>query len=103
MLGATQCRVAKDAHNRDEDAKLDSGQNKERPKQKKVQDHHICHPETCSWYGHVMRIEDTNVAKQVTTMKVGVKRHRGGTRLRWVNRVRNDLRHQLDPKLAQNR
>ncbi len=26
--------------------------------------------ERLSWYGHVMRREDTNVAKQVTSMKV---------------------------------
>ena len=57
-----------------------------------------------SWYGHVMRREDTNVAKQVTTMKVGEKRPRGRPRLRWKDRVRSDLKqHQLDPKLAQNR
>ena len=30
----TQSRAAKDAHNRDENAKMDSGQNKERPNQK---------------------------------------------------------------------
>ena len=30
-----------------------------------------------SWYDHVMRREDTNVAKHVTTMKVGGKRPRG--------------------------
>ena len=57
-----------------------------------------------SWYGHVMRREYTNVAKQVTTMKVGGKRPRGRHRLRWMERVRSDLRqHQLDTKLAQNR
>ena len=57
-----------------------------------------------SWYGHVMRREDTNVAKQVTSMKVGGKRLRGRPRLRWMDRVQSDLRqHQLDPKLAQNR
>ena len=56
-----------------------------------------------SLYGHVMRREDTNVAKQVTIVKVGGKRHRGRPRLRWMDRVRNDLRqHQLDPKLAKN-
>ena len=54
MLGATQRRTAKDAHNRDEDFKMDSGQNNEIPNQKrKVQErcngqanHHICNPET---------------------------------------------------------
>ena len=33
-MGATQSRAAKDAHNRVENAKMDSGQNKERPNQK---------------------------------------------------------------------
>ena len=57
-----------------------------------------------SWYGHVTRREDTNVAKQVTTMKVGAKGPRGRPRLRWMDRVWSDLRqHQLDPDLAQNR
>ena len=58
-----------------------------------------------SWYGHVMmRREETNVAKQVTTMKVGGKRPRGRPRLRWMDRVRSYLRqHQLDPELTQNR
>ncbi len=51
-----------------------------------------------------MRREDTNVAKHVTTMKVGGKRPRGRPILRWMDLVRSDLRqHQLDPKLAQNR
>ena len=45
-----------------------------------------------SWYGHVMRREDTNVAKHVTTMKVGGKRPRGRPRLMWMDRVRNDLK-----------
>ena len=57
-----------------------------------------------SWYGHVMRRDDTKVAKEVTTMKVGGKRPRGRPRLRWMDRVRSYLRqHQLDPELAQNR
>ena len=42
-----------------------------------------------SWYGHAIRREDTNVAKQVTTMKVGGKRPRGRPRLRWMDRVRS--------------
>ena len=57
-----------------------------------------------SWYGHVMRRDDTKVAKEVTTMKVGGKRPRGRPRLRWMDRVWSYLRqHQLDPELAQNR
>ena len=56
-----------------------------------------------SWYGHVMRREDTNVAKGVTTMTVGGKRHRGRPRLRWMDRVRSDMEeHQLEPKHARN-
>ncbi len=57
-----------------------------------------------SWCGHVMRREDTNVAKHVTTMKVGGKKPRGKPGLRWMDRVRSDLKqHQLDPNLTQNR
>ena len=57
-----------------------------------------------SWYGHVLRRDDTNVAKHVTTMTVGGKRPRGRPKLRWIDRVQSDLRHhQLDPKLAQDR
>ena len=57
-----------------------------------------------SWCGHVMRRRDKNVANEITTMKVGGKRPRGRPRLRWVDRVRNDMeKYQLEPKLAQNR
>ena len=51
----------------------------------------------------MMRRDDTNVAKQVTMMKVGGKRSRGRPRLRWMDRVRSNMNEkQLDPKLAQN-
>ena len=43
-----------------------------------------------SWYGHAMKRDDKNVAKEVTTMKVRVKGPRGGPRLRWMDRVRSD-------------
>ena len=57
-----------------------------------------------SWFGHVTRREETSVAKQVTTMKVGGKRHRGRPKLRWMGRVQSDLKqHNLDPDLAHNR
>ena len=53
----------------------------------------------CSWYGHVMRRDDKNVAKQATTMKVG-----GGKRPRGRPRLRSHMKeHQFDPKLAPNR
>ena len=59
-----------------------------------------------SWYGHdiVLRRDDTNVAKHVTTMTVGGKRPRGRPKLRWMDLVQRDLRHhQLDSKLAHDR
>ena len=57
-----------------------------------------------SWYGHVLRREDTNVAKQVTIMKVGGKRHRGRPTLRWMDRVQSDMKqHKLDEDLAHDR
>ena len=45
-----------------------------------------------SWYDHVLRRDDTNVAKHVTTMTVGGQRPRGRPKLRWMNRVQSDLR-----------
>ena len=56
-----------------------------------------------SWYGHAMRRDYKNAAKEGTTMKVGGKRPRGRPILRWIDRVRSDMKeYQLDPKLAQN-
>ena len=56
------------------------------------------------WYGHVIRREYTNVAKQVTTIKVGGMRPRGRPRLRWMDRVQSDMKpHKLEADLAQNR
>ena len=64
---------------------------------------HVCHQKRRSWNGHVMRREYTDVANAVTTMTVGGKRPRGRPRLRWIDRVRSDLKeHLLDAKLAQN-
>ena len=51
-----------------------------------------------SWHGHVMRRDDNNIAKEVTTMTVGGKRPRGRTRLRWVDRVRSDMKEQKKPR-----
>ena len=51
-----------------------------------------------------MRRDDSNVAKEVTTMKMGGERPRRRSRLKWMIKVRSDLKErQLDPKLAQNR
>ena len=52
-----------------------------------------------------MRREDTTVAKEVTSMKVGGKIPQWRPRLRWMNRwLRSDMKeHQIDQKLAQNR
>ena len=57
-----------------------------------------------SWYGHVLRRDDTNVAKHVTTMTMRGKIPRGRPTLRWMDPVQSDLRHhQLDTKLVQDR
>ena len=57
-----------------------------------------------SWCGNVMRRDDKKVAKAITTMKVGGKRPRGRSRLRWMDRVRGEIKeHQLYPNHAQNR
>ena len=56
-----------------------------------------------SWYGQVLRRDDNYVAKEVITMKGG-KRPRGRPILKWMGRVRSDMKeHQLDQTLAQNR
>ena len=58
-------------------------------------------PKRLSRYDHVMRRDDTNVTKEVTTTKVGGKRPRGRTRLRWMDIMLSDMKqHQLDLKLA---
>ncbi len=54
-------------------------------------------------HDHVMRRDDTNIAKELTTMKVRGKRPRGRPRPRSGERVRSDLKeHPIDSKLAQN-
>ena len=41
-----------------------------------------------SWYGQATRRDDKNVAKEVTTMKVGGKTPPGRPRLRWMDIMR---------------
>ena len=57
-----------------------------------------------SWYGHVMRRDDNNVAKQdFNNDEAGREYILGWPILRWMDRIRSDMKqHQLDPKLAQN-
>ena len=110
-VGRYTSRAAKDAHNRDDNAKMDPGKNKDRLRNEKFSSDAMVKRITTyvtqkrfSWYCHVPRRGDMNVAKQVTTMKVGGKIPRGRPRLRWMDRVLSNLKqHQLDAKLAQNR
>ena len=61
----------------------------------------ICHPESLSWYGHVMTRDDKNSAKEITTMQVAGKGPEGRRRRRWVDRVRSDMKKLLlDLKLG---
>ena len=45
-----------------------------------------------SWHGLVMRMDDNNGAKEITTMKVGGKRHRARPRLRCMDTGRSDMK-----------
>ena len=109
MLGATQSRAGKVAPNRDEGAKMDSGQKGRIRNEKFRRDAmvkpittYICHPETpfVVWPCNEKR---RNTCCKESNNDEG-KRPRGRPILRWMDRVRSDLRqHQLEPKLAQNR
>jgi hypothetical protein len=44
------------------------------------------------WLGHVMRMNETRVARKILDHKPGGKRRRGRPRLRWLDDVEADLR-----------
>ena len=55
--------------------------------------HQICHPEThFVFLVIILRRNDKNVAKEITTMKVGGKRPLVRPILRWMDRVRSDMK-----------
>ena len=60
----------------------------------------LCRPETpfVVWPCNAKTRQDTNVAKQVTTMKVGGKRPRGRPRLRWTDRDNSTSLGSIQPR-----
>jgi hypothetical protein len=44
------------------------------------------------WLGHVMRMNETRVARKILDNKPGRKRRRGRPRLRWLDDVEADMR-----------
>ena len=55
-----------------------------------------------SWYGYVMRREETHITR--STMKVTGTRARGRPKMRWLDRLNNDLRiYGINPEMATDR
>ena len=44
-----------------------------------------------NWYGHILRSEDDHIGKQVMGMQVEGRRRRGRPKLRWKDRLREDM------------
>ena len=57
-----------------------------------------------SWYGHVMRREDTHLTRSTLNMTVMGPRHRGRPQMRWLDRLKSDMRiYGINPELATDR
>ena len=45
-----------------------------------------------SWFGHVQRIDDENVAKSVLKTQIDGSCPRGRPKLRWMDRLKDDMK-----------
>ena len=54
-----------------------------------------------SWYGHVMRREETHITRRTLNMKVTGTRPRGRPNMRWLDRLNSDMRiYGINPEMA---
>ena len=49
-----------------------------------------------SWYGHVVRREETHITRSTLSMKVTGTRPRGRPKMRWLDRLCEKRRHHMD-------
>lgn len=55
------------------------------PLGKKIQEKRL------KWYGHVQRRREYYVGRRVEYLEIDVSRRRGGSKLRWKNKIAGDL------------
>ena len=57
-----------------------------------------------SWYGHVMRREETHITRSTLNMTVMGTRPRGHPKMRWLDRLKSDMRiYGINPEMATDR
>ena len=57
-----------------------------------------------SWYGHVMRREETHITRSTLNMTVMGTRPRGRPKMRWLDRLKSDMRsYGINPEMATDR
>ena len=57
-----------------------------------------------SWYGHVMRREETDITRSTLRMTVMGTRPRGRPKMRWLDKLKSDMRiYGINPEMATNR
>ena len=57
-----------------------------------------------SWYGHVMRREETHITRSTLNMTVMGTRPRGRPNMRWLDRLKSDMRiYGINPEMATDR
>ena len=57
-----------------------------------------------SWYGHVMRREETHITRSTLSMTVMGTRPRGRPKMRWLDRLKSNMRiYGINPEMATDR
>ena len=57
-----------------------------------------------SWYGHVMRREETHITRSTLSMTVTGTRPRGRPNMRWLDILKSDMRiYGINPEMATDR